>query len=83
MRLWYTRLAMIKGFLLKQIIKRKLGQLPPEMQDRLVAAIEKEPEFFEGIAKEIEQEVKRGKPQTAAAMMVMRKHQQKFRELLS
>ena len=53
------------------------------MQDRLVSAIEKDPTFFEGIAKEIEAEVKRGKPQAAAAMGVMRKHQQKFRELLT
>ena len=74
---------MIKEFFLKQLIKRKLGNMPKEMQDRLVSAIEKDPTFFEGIAKEIEAEVKRGKPQAAAAMGVMRKHQQKFRELLT
>ena len=56
--------------------------MPKEVQDRLVSAIDKEPAFFESIAKEIEMEVKRGKPQAAAAMAVMRKHQQKFRELL-
>lgn len=74
---------MIKEFFIKQLIKRKLGAMPQEMQDRIAFAIERDPTFFEGVAKEIEAEVKRGKPQTAAAMMVMRKHQQKFRELLS
>ncbi len=74
---------MIKEFLVKQLIKRKLGNLPKEVQERLAGAIEKDPTFFESLAKEIDGLVKQGKSQTAASMMVMRLHQQKLRELLS
>ena len=74
---------MIKEFILKQVIKRKLGAMPKEMQERLARAIDKNPAFFEALAKEIETQVKQEKSQTAASMVVMRKHQQKFRELLS
>ena len=74
---------MIKEFFLKQLIKRKLGALPKELQDRIMHAIDKNPQFFEAMGKEIEQEVKAGKSQTAASMAVMRKYQRKLRELLS
>jgi hypothetical protein len=74
---------MIKEFLMKQLIKRKLGNLPPAMQERFTAAIEKDPEFFSMLAKEIEAEQKRGKGQMAASIVVMKKHQKRLQELLS
>lgn len=74
---------MIKEFLVKQLIKRKLGNLPPQMQEKLTAAIEKDPEFFTSLSKEIEHEIKNGKTETVAAISVMKKHQSKLRELMS
>lgn len=74
---------MLKGFLMKHLIKRKMGNLPPQMQERFTAAIEKDPEFFSMLAKEIDAEQKRGKGQMAASIIVMKKHQKKLQELLS
>lgn len=74
---------MIKEFLMKQLIKRKLGNLPPEMQARFAAAIEKDPEFFTMLSKEIDAEQKRGRGQMAASVLVMKKHQKRLQELLS
>jgi plasmid maintenance system antidote protein VapI len=73
---------MIKEFFIKQLIKRKLGNLPPEMQERMAKAIDKDPEFFSNLSKEIEREIKNGKTETVAAISVMKKHQARFRELL-
>lgn len=74
---------MIKGFIMKQLIKRKMGNLPPEMQERFTAAIERDPEFFNNLGKEIEAEQKRGKGQMEASIVVMKKHQKRLQELLS
>lgn len=60
-----------------------MGNVPPEMQERLMAAIDKDPEFFSNLGKEIDTEVKNGKGQMAATMGVMKKHQARLRELMS
>jgi hypothetical protein len=73
---------MIKEFFIKQMIKRRLGNLPPQMQEKLAKAIEKDPTFFSKLSKEIEQQVKEGKTQTVASISVMKKHQARLRELM-
>jgi hypothetical protein len=56
--------------------------VPQAQQDIMLSAVEKNPEFFENIAKEIQQKVKEGKSETAASMEVMRKHQGELRKLM-
>ncbi len=46
---------------MKQAMKSQLKGLPQEQQDKLLAAMEKDPEFFENIAKQIKQREKEGK----------------------
>ena len=65
----------MKAKAVEKMLEKQMGQLPPEQKEAVMSVIEKNPEFFESIAKEIEQEIKKGKPQIAAAMSVMRKHQ--------
>ena len=74
---------MIKEFFIKQMVKRKLGNLPPAMQEKIAGAIQKDPEFFSNLSKEIDREVKGGKSQTVASISVMKKHQQRLRELMN
>ncbi len=72
----------LKTFLMKQAIKSQMKGVPKEQQEMMMSAIEKDPQFFENIAKEIEQKVKEGKSKTAASMEVMRKHQDELRRLM-
>ena len=72
----------VKNFAAKQVLKSQLKGVPQEMQDKILAAMEKDPAFFEKIAKEIEQKVKEGKTQTAASMEVMRRYQDELRKLM-
>jgi hypothetical protein len=74
---------MIKEFFIKQLIKRRMGNLPPAMQAKMASAIDKDPEFFTTLSKEIEREIKNGKTETVAAIFVMKKHQARLRELLN
>ncbi len=48
----------------------------------LMQAMEQHPDFFEKIAKEVEQKKKEGKSEMAAAMEVMRVHQNELRKMM-
>jgi hypothetical protein len=74
---------MIKEFFMKQMLKSKLKHLPKEQQDKIIAVIEKNPDFFENIAKKIDARVKQGKDQMAATMEVMREHQAELQKLMT
>lgn len=75
-------MGFFKNFIMKTAIKSQMKGVPQAQQDMMMSAIEKDPEFFENIAREIEQKVKEGKSQTAASMEVMRKHQDQLRKLM-
>lgn len=73
---------MLKEFFMRKLLQSKLKGLPKEQQDLIIKAIEKNPAFFEDIAKKIEQKVKGGKDQMAATMEVMREHQNELRQIM-
>jgi len=75
-------MGFFKNFVMKQAMKSQMKGVPQEQQDMMMSAIEKNPQFFEDIAKEIEQKIKEGKSKTAASMEVMRKHQDELRKLM-
>lgn len=74
---------MIKEFLLKQAVKHGAKNLPKEQQAMLAAAVEKDPELFSKIAKEIEALKKAGKPEMYAALDVMKKYQKELAVLFN
>jgi hypothetical protein len=49
----------------------------------IIAAVEKNPKFFEQIAKEIQDKIKKGVNKQTASMQVMMAHQNELRNLLS
>ncbi|MEN9551697.1 MAG: hypothetical protein RI935_74 [Candidatus Parcubacteria bacterium] len=72
---------MIKEFLLKQAVKHGTKNLPKEQAEMLQLAVEKNPELFAKIAKEIEALKKSGKPDMYAALDVMKKYQKELQSL--
>ncbi len=72
----------VQGFLIKKMLRSKLKDVPPETQDKMIAAIQTNPELFQKIAAEIEQQTKSGKDQMAAAMEVMQKYQSELQTAL-
>ena len=66
---------MFKEFLLKKMLKSQLAGMPPEQQEKIIAMIERNPEFFKTIALEMQAKMKGGKDQMAAAMEVLQAHQ--------
>lgn len=73
---------MIKDFLMKKMLERQLKGLPKAQQEQFMGLIQKNPEFFTKIGKEIKVELKKGRPQMAATMDVMKKHQDQLRKIM-
>lgn len=66
---------------MKQAVKHGTKDLPKDQQAMLQAAVEKNPELFSKIAKEIEVLKKQGKPEMYAALDVMKKYQKELQGL--
>jgi hypothetical protein len=69
---------MIKEFLMKQAVKHGTKNLPKDQADMLQAAVEKNPDLFTKIAKEIDELKKSGKPEMYAALDIMKKYQKEL-----
>ena len=62
---------MFGNFFMKMMLQRQLKNLPKDVQEKLMAAIEKNPDFFKKILDEIQKKVKSGQSQMAATQQVM------------
>lgn len=56
--------------------------VPQEEQDKLFTMIEKNPELFQKIALEVQEEMKKGKDQMAATMEIAKKYEADLKGLL-
>lgn len=70
------------NFIAKAMLKKQLKNLPEDQREKIMKAFEKDPKFFQDMAKQIQAKVKAGKDQQTAAMEVMMVNQRKFAELL-
>lgn len=72
----------LKSFLMKKMLKSKMKDVPEDQQEKIFAAIEKDPQLFQKIAEEVQQKMKEGKDQMAASMEVMMKYQKELKDLM-
>ena len=70
---------MFKNFLLRKMLQKQ-GMAEAQI-DMLLDMMEKNPELFKTIAKEVEEKVKGGMDKTMAGMMVMKKHEDELKKL--
>lgn len=71
---------MFKNFLLKKMLRT---QGVPEAQiDMFINMMEKNPELFKTIAKEVEEKTKGGMSQMDAGMQVMKKYETELKKLV-
>lgn len=75
-------MSFFKNMVMRKMIESKMKDVPPEQKEQLISMIEKNPEFFQKIAEEIQNEVKSGKDQMAATMEVLQKYQSELRDLM-
>ena len=75
-------MGIFKNFLLKQALKHKMKDMPEAERERMLALMEKNPDFFKKIGEEVQKRVKSGQSEMAATMVVMRAHQAELQKLM-
>ena len=73
---------MFKKFLTRKLIEAKMKDVPAEQREQILTLVEKNPELFKKIGKEIEDRKKLGQDEMAASMAVMKKYQGQLRNML-
>ena len=76
-------MGFFKNFMLKQALKAKMGGVPEAERERLLAVMEKHPEFFKKIGEQVQKKVKGGMDEMPATMVVMREHQAVLQKIMS
>lgn len=74
--------VMFQNFILKQMLKRQLKDVPQEQQDMIMNIVEKNPDFFMKIAKEVQNKMSTGMSQQQATMTVMKDYQEEIKGMM-
>jgi hypothetical protein len=75
-------MGIFQNFMLKQMLKSKMKGVPEAEQQRIMALVENNPDFFKKIGEEVEKRKKSGQNEMQATMQVMREHQSEFQKLM-
>jgi hypothetical protein len=73
---------MLKSFILKQMLKLKLKDVPEEQIEKIATVVEKNPDFFMKIAEEIKKKTDSGMDQMQATMEVMKVHEGELKKIV-
>ena len=74
----------LKQYALKKVLESQMKDAPPEQKKMILEMVEKDPQMFEKIAKEMQDELKKnGNNQRAAAMKVLPKFQKEIMSVMS
>lgn len=74
---------MFKKMMLKAMLGKQLKGLPKGMQDTIIGMVEKNPKFFENMAKEIKARTDTGEDKMMAMQMVAKEHQAELQKMFS
>ena len=72
----------IKEFFFKKMFESKMKDVPKEEQEKMFAMIEKDPELFQKIAIEMQEEMKKGGSEMEVAMKVAAKYKEDISRLM-
>ena len=72
----------LKDMLMRKMLQSKMKGVPQEQQDKIFAMIEKNPDFFQKVAVEVQEKMKQGKDQMTATMEAMSKYQDQLKGML-
>lgn len=72
----------IKNFFMKKMLESKMKDVPKGEQEKILSLIEKNPELFQKMAEEIQEEMKKGTGQMEAAIKIAQKYQDDLKGLI-
>ncbi|HEY0220668.1 MAG TPA: hypothetical protein VGC58_00400 [Candidatus Paceibacterota bacterium] len=71
----------IKNFLMRKMLASQMKGVPQAEQEKIFNMIEKNPEIFQKIATEVQEEMKKGKDQMSATMEIAKKYENELKGL--
>lgn len=72
----------LKDFLMKKMLANKMKGVSQSDQEKIFALLEKNPELFQKIALEVQEEMKTGKDQMTATMNSVKKYEAELKKLV-
>ena len=72
----------LKNLLMRKMLQSKMKGVPQDQQEKIFAMVEKNPDFFQKIAVEVQEKMKQGKDQMAATMEVIQKYQDDLKGMM-
>ena len=72
----------MKKMAMKAMMQKQLKGMPPEMQEKVLNAVEKNPEFFKKMADEIKERTDKGEDKMMASQAVAMKYQQDLMKIM-
>ena len=66
---------------MRKMLQNQLKGVPQEEQEKMIALIQKNPTFFQQLAEEIQEKVKRGMGQMEAAKETVLAHQEELKNI--
>jgi alcohol dehydrogenase YqhD (iron-dependent ADH family) len=72
-----------KTFGMRKMMERQMKNVPKEEQEKVMAAVERNPEFFEKIAAQIKTKMDAGMDQMSATMEVMQANREELQKIMS
>ncbi len=71
-----------KQYMTQKLLQHQLKNVPEDQRELIMTMLEKDPALFEKIAKEMQDEIKKGASQMNAAMKVLPKYQAQLQALM-
>jgi len=73
---------MFKKFLMKQMLKQQMKNVPKDQQEKILKLVSENPELFQKIGSEVQEKMKQGKDQMTATIEVMKAHQDELKGIM-
>ena len=70
------------NFVMKQMVKRQVKNMPQDQQDMIMSMVEENPELLKTISAEIQVKTKKGIDQQTAMMQVMMDHKEELQRAM-
>ncbi len=72
---------MIKEFFIRRMLESQLKHMPQDQREKIVQMFSRNPDFFETLAHELQEELKRGRNQADAIQEIMLRHRDELQHI--
>lgn len=74
-------MSFLKNMVFRKMLQSKMKDVPEEQREQFFKMFEENPELFQKIAEEVQEEIKKGKDQMSATMEVIQRHQSELQKI--